>query len=415
MRYLIKLVIASLGLAISVAATAEVNSYKPGHAYDSALSKDGNTIHLNPADKSGEATLVDRKDDRKPGLLYVQRAGAGLAYTGIPTMFGLPVALTPEDLKAGKVDVAFLGVPMDNGSYGRPGTSHGPRHLRLGETIMPWGADIPVWTSELQVDPFSDLVMVDYSDVQVDPNSIEKSLPNIRRHVRDIASTGAIPLIMGGNHSIFYPIVLALTDVYGLEGFTAIHLDAHTDMSSENFGHYVTIGNGVRLSVEEGLVKGKDMLQAGQRSVGYGPDKLAWYRETGSRIYWKGEIETRCLSAVLEDMVNDIRNGPGKVYISVDVDVLDAGIAPGTTAPVIGGWSTLDLMTTIISLLVAGYLIAFDVVYYNPLFDNYSRTTATIMNQMYREVVSAIALKRKGINDPFYFHPEILGSERTPQ
>ncbi len=280
---------------------------------------------------------------------------------------------------------------------------------------MPWGADIPVWTSEVQVDPFSDLVMVDYSDVQVDPNSIEKSLPSIRRHVRDIASTGAIPLIMGGNHSIFYPIVLALTDVYGLEGFTAIHLDAHTDMSSENFGHYVTIGNGVRLSVEEGLVKGKDMLQAGQRSVGYGPDKLAWYRETGSRIYWQGEIETRGLRAVLEDMVNDIRNGPGKVYISVDVDVLDAGIAPGTTAPVIGGWTTRDLMTTLRALVVAGDLIAFDVVEYNPLVDNHSRTTATIMNQMYREVISAIALQRKGISDPFYFHPEILGSERTPQ
>lgn len=399
-------------LAASVSLQAKVESYEPGHAFDSAISKDGNTINLNAKDQTGNAILADVDTDRKPGLMSIQRTAGGLAYTGIPSMWRLPVALTPDDLKAGKVDVAFIGIPMDNGSYGRPGTSHGPQQLRVGEFILPWGPGVPIWHTELQIDPADELVMVDYNDVPVDPNSIEKSMPNIRRHIRDIASTGAVPLIMGGNHSLFYPIILGLTDVYGAKNITAIHLDAHTDMSSENFGHYVTIGNGVRLVVEEGLINGKDMLQAGQRALGYGPEKMDWYRETGSRIYWQAEIERRGLHEVLKDMVKDISKGPGKVYLSVDVDVLDAGVAPGTTAPVVGGWSTRDLMDAIKALVISGDLVGFDVVEYNPLVDTHSRNTGQIVNQMYREVVAALALKRKGVNDPFFYHKDALGGVR---
>ena len=107
----------------------------------------------------------------------------------------------------------------------------------------------------------------------------------------------------------------------------------------------------VRLSVEEGLVEGKNMIEAGQRSYGYGPNYVQWFRDNNVRIYWQGEIENRGFREVLRDIVKDIKAGPGKLYISIDIDVLDPAAAPGVTAPVLGGRTTRQLMELIRAVL----------------------------------------------------------------
>jgi len=385
-------------------------------AFDKAYDPKSKTIRLNPDDPTGDIIFKKRdfsKDNRPPGPINVQRTVAGLAWHGIPTFFRLPVALTPEDLKAGKVEVAIMGVPMDNSGYGRPGTSFAAQAVRVAEVILPWG--VGGITTETQVDPFTDLVMVDYGDIPVDVMSIERSLGSIRETVREVAEAGAIPIMVGGNHSIMYPHVLGVTDVHGKKNISIIHVDAHTDISSENFGHYVTIGNMVRLSVEEGLVDGKNMLAVGQRSPGYGPDKLRWYRDNGVRIYWQGEFENRGFREVLKDVVADIKAGPGKIFISIDIDVLDPAAAPGVTAPVMGGWTTRQLMELIRSAAVAADVVGADFVEYNPFLDDNARTTGLTTNNMIRELLTGIAMRKKGIREPFYYHPDILGGTRAPR
>ena len=138
-------------------------------AFDKAYDPETNTIRLNPDDPTGDFIFQKRdfsQDNRPPGPVNVQRTVGGIAGTGIPTFFRLPVALTPEDLRAGNVEVALMGVPMDNGGYGRPGTAWAAQAVRTAEVIMPWG--IAEITSETQVNPFADLVMVDYGDIPVD-------------------------------------------------------------------------------------------------------------------------------------------------------------------------------------------------------------------------------------------------------
>lgn len=394
-----------------------INAFSQGSesAFDKAYDPETNTVRLNSDDPSGDLLFKKRdfsKDKRPPGPINIQRTEAGLAWHGIPTFFRLPVALTPEDLVAGKVDVAIMGTPMDNGGYGRLGTSFAAQAVRTAEVIQPWGG-LSVNT-ETQVNPWTELVMVDYGDIPVDPMSIERSLISIRGTVREVADTGAIPIMVGGNHSIMYPHVLGIADVHGKKNFSIIHIDAHTDISSENFGHFVTIGNMVRLSVEEGIVDGKDMLAIGQRSPGYDRKKLDWYRNNGVRIYWQGEFENRGFRETLKDVIRDIENGPGKIFISVDIDVLDPGIAPGVTAPVLGGWTTRQLMEALRSIAVAADVVGADFVEYNPMLDDQARTTGLIVENMIRELLTGIALRKKGIREPFYYDPDILGGNRKP-
>ena len=101
--------------------------------------------------------------------------------------------------------------------------------------------------------------------------------------------------------------MLGVADVHGKGNFSIIHIDAHTNLRSENSGHYVTIDNMVRLSVGEGIVEGKDMPQVGQRSPGRGPDKLQWIMDYGVRVHFQAEIEHRGFQPVLKDFVADLK------------------------------------------------------------------------------------------------------------
>ncbi|NOZ37848.1 MAG: agmatinase [Gammaproteobacteria bacterium] len=414
--FLLKALFVAASIAVTLPASAADKKTDNRSAFDKAYDPETKTIHLDPDDPTGDMLFDKRdysKDKRPAGPINVQRYNGGLSWQGIPTFFKLPVAITPEDLKAGKVDVAIMGVPMSAGGYGQPGTGHGAQTMRISETMLPWGVGGVI--SETQVDPFEELVIVDYGDAAVDPLSVERSLASIRDTVAGAARAGAVPIMIGGDHSIMYPSVLGIADVYGKKNFSILHVDAHTDISTENFGHYVTIGNMVRLSVEEGLVKGEEVHAVGQRSPGYGPAKLKWYKENGVRIYWQGEIETRGFRAVVDDLLEDLKAGPGKLYLSIDYDVLDPAAMSAVTAPVLGGWTTRQLVELIRSVCVVVECIGVDFVEYNPFFDDQGNRGGNVALSIVRETLGAIAMRKKGIREPFYYHPAILGKERKPK
>ena len=100
-------------------------------------------------------------------------------------------------------------------------------------------------------------------------------------------------------------------------------------------------------------------------------------------------------------------------FISIDIDVLDPAAAPGVTAPVIGGWTTRQLIELIRTVAVSADVVGADFVEYNPMLDDNARTTGLITNNMIRELLTGIAMRKKGIREPFYYHPDILGGNRT--
>ena len=236
---------------------------------------------------SGEVWRMeyDRSDDpqREPGPIelnrYVTNSGA---FAGIPTFMGFPVCLTPEDLEAGGVDVAVIGAPIDM-SFGQRGTAWGPRALRTAERYLPTGpATAGVYThTHVMVKPYEVLKCVDYGDAGVDPISIENSHEEVYKRVREIAQTGAVPITLGGDHSLMRPDGMAVADVYGKGKVGIIHFDAHYDASGDQFGHQITHGTPVRNLIEDGYVPGKNFIQVGLRGWVPGEEDMVWMRENG--------------------------------------------------------------------------------------------------------------------------------------
>ena len=165
------------------------------------------------------------------------------------TFFGLPIARTPEDLVAGEVEVAFMGAPVDMG-VGYRGAGEGPTALRAMRRSVGSMETMISWRSELTA--------VDYGNAPIDNLSVERSMPPIRRMVREIAETGAIPVIIGGDHSIEFANVAGLADVYGKENVGVIHFDAHYDAGDARHGHLISHAQPVRRLVDDGHILGRN-------------------------------------------------------------------------------------------------------------------------------------------------------------
>ena len=239
-----------------------------------------------PAYNLWQTTRKGLTEGREPGPINIQRFPGGPGWAGIPTFFKLPIALTPEDLKAGDVDVAIIGAHTDMGG-GYRGAAWGPMAFRASPSTVGWGAFAMDHMLTL-INPFEDLVMVDYGDAPVDMLSTERSMHAIREFIRQIAAVkrkdgkNVIPVIIGGDHSLMYSDVAGLADVYGKGNVGVIHFDAHYDASSRLFGHLISHGQPVYRLIEEGHVPGKNFIQVGLR--GYYPNKESFEMDASTGI-----------------------------------------------------------------------------------------------------------------------------------
>jgi agmatinase len=135
---------------------------------------------------------------------------------------------------------------------------------------------------DTRIKPFQVLNVVDYGDAAVDPFSVEASLGSIRELVREVAETGAIPIVLGGDHSILWPNAAAIADVHGAGKVGVIHLDTHADCSSNNLGHLVTHGTPIRRLIEDEHIPARNFVQIGLHSFLVPEDELlAWMRKKG--------------------------------------------------------------------------------------------------------------------------------------
>jgi agmatinase len=349
-------------------------------------------------DRDPMSSLRDTADDaeRDPGLIQIGRLGR----PGVRSFFGLPVALTQEDLRAAKVDVAVLGAPLDTG-VGMRGAGEGPSALRAAMRGASGGRNPHMhvgvaWRREL--------VAVDYGNVPIDILSVERSMPPVRKMVREIAETGAIPLVVGGDHSLEYPNVAGVADVYGKGNVGVIHFDAHFDAGDSINGHLISHAQPVRRLVDDGHILGKNYIQVGLRGYWPGEKGFEWMRENEMRYHTMAEIERDGWDVVMDRVLNEAFDGPEYLYISFDIDVLDPAYTPGTGTPEPNGLTPREVFPLIRTLCSENRLVGFDLVELNPLVDP-GYTTVMNSGTLVQECLTGIAMRKKGITERDYYNP----------
>ncbi len=311
------------------------------------------------------------------------------SYVGLPSFQKLPWLTDAAALAERRPDVAIVGAPLDDAVSHRPGARFGPRAIR--EASYHSGA---INSLQLDVEPYEWLDIVDAGDAPVHPMDIERGHLVIERKVHEVASSGAIPIVLGGDHSITYPSATAVSRFVAPRRLGIVHFDAHADTANATWGNLRSHGTPMRRLIESGAVAGRNFVQVGLRGYWPGPETLGWMREQGMRWHLMTEIEERGAEAVVADAIAQALDGPEVIYLSVDIDVIDPGMAPGTGTPEPGGMLTRELLRAIRQVVGAVELAGMDVVEVSPPYDQ-AAVTAAAAHRCILEAISALAVRRR--------------------
>jgi agmatinase len=314
------------------------------------------------------------------------------AYAGPGATFcKVDLVLDPKDLTG--ADVAIVGAPFDETTTGRPGARFGPRAIRLADM----GGAGQGHHLDLGVEPFDALTVVDYGDAEVVPADPERSHAAIRRAVSEVLAVGALPVVLGGDHSILHPNAGAAADHVGKGRLGVIHFDAHADDAETLWGVRRSHGTPVRLLVDEGSVRGRDIVQVGLRGYWPGAEEFDWARSQGLVWFTQGEIDERGFDVVVDDAVR-LAGETDRAWLSVDIDVVDPGYAPGTGVPEPGGLTPRELLRAVRRIAREIELAGVEVVEVSPPYDQ-AEVTSLLAHRVVLEALSGLALRRLG-RDP---------------
>jgi agmatinase len=310
-------------------------------------------------------------------------------YVGPTTFMNLPWVTDPADLRAREVDIAIVGAPFDDAVSHRSGARFGPRAIREAQYTS--GS---VNSLQLGIEPFEHLTVVDAGDAIIVPAWIDRAHALIYRKVREVAATGAIPIVLGGDHSITWPSATAIAEIRRPGSIGIVHFDAHADTANDDWGVLAGHGTPMRRLIESGAVEGRNFVQVGLR--GYWPpvETFEWMKEHGLRYHQMTEVEERGADAVIDDAIEEALDGPDAIYLSLDIDVVDPGLAPGTGTPEPGGFLSRELLRAIRRVVGRVELAGMDIVEVSPPYDH-AETTAMIANRAALEAISALAVKRR--------------------
>src|SRR5688572_14244909 len=310
-------------------------------------------------------------------------------YVGLPSFQKLPWVTDAAELAARKPDVAIVGAPFDDAVSHRPGARFGPRAIRQASYHS---GDLN--SLQLDIEPFAWLDVIDAGDAPVVPMDIDRGHAVIRRKVLEVARSGAVPIVLGGDHSITFPSASAVAEAVAPRGLGIVHFDAHADAANSTWGNLRSHGTPMRRLIESGAVAGRNFVQIGLRGYWPGPETLDWMRDQGLRWHLMTEIEERGAEAVMIDAIAEALDGPEVIYLSVDIDVIDPGMAPGTGTPEPGGMLTRELLRAIRQVVSSVELVGMDVVEVAPPFDH-ADVTAAAAHRCVLEAISALAARRR--------------------
>jgi agmatinase len=215
-----------------------------------------------------------------------------------------------------------------------------------------------------------------------------------------VASACAIPLVLGGDHSIAQPDATGVARHLGFGRVSMIHFDAHADTGDIAFGSLYGHGQPMRRLIESGALRGDRFLQVGLRGYWPGPETLAWMAEQDMRSFEMTEIGQRGLTACLDEAFEIALDDCDAVFLSVDIDVCDPGHAPGTGTPEPGGLSARELLDAVRRICRELPVAGIDVVEVSPPYDH-AEITSFLANRVCLEALSGLAARKVGIgHDP---------------
>jgi agmatinase len=303
-------------------------------------------------------------------------------FAGPLSFGGAPLTQDARDLEG--ADVAIVGAPTDDAVSDRSGTRFAPRAIRAAS--CPPGPHL-----EAGIDAFEELRIVDYCDAPVLPADHVRTQRAIAETVSEVVAAGAIPIVLGGDHSITSPDVRACALTHGPVGL--VHFDTHTDTGTEVFGVGESHGTPMYQLVEAGLVAPERYVQIGLRGYWPGDDVFAWQAERGITSFFMHDVRERGIDAVVAEAIE--RVGPGPAFLTVDIDVLDPAFAPGTGTPEPGGMTLLELLPACREVAAGVDLVGADVVEVIPTMIGSADITALAAERIVREILTGIAMRRR--------------------
>ena len=315
----------------------------------------------------------------------------GNLYGADATFLGVPSADPDVPAEWSGAGAAVIGAPFDGGTSHRPGCRFGPQAIRTTD-YLPHDGQRP--SLALGVDPLVDLAVVDLGDVEMPSGDTELSLRRLEQRVTDVARAGVIPVILGGDHTIALPDVTGLAHHVGWGRVSVIHFDAHADTGNSQMGSLYGHGTPMRRLIESGACRGDRFLQIGLRGYWPEPETLAWMSEQGMRSFEMSEIVERGLDAVIDESLAIASDECDAIFLSVDVDVVDPGSAPGTGTPEPGGLTSRQLLDAVRRVAMEGPLGGMDVVEVSPPYDH-AEITAYLANRIVLEVLGGVAWRRR--------------------
>jgi agmatinase len=294
-------------------------------------------------------------------------------------------------------DVVIVGAPFDGGTSHRPGTRFGPQAIRQ-TCYLPHDGSRPHLA--LRVDALQDVRVVDAGDVEMYSGDVETSIASLEEAVHTVTASGAVPLVLGGDHTIALPDARGVARHLGYGRVSMIHFDAHADTGHIEFGSLYGHGQPMRRLIESGALRGDRFLQIGLRGYWPEPETLSWMAEQDMRSFEMTEIGKRGLDDCLDESFRIAMDDCDGVFLSVDVDVCDPGHAPGTGTPEPGGLSARQLLDSVRRICLELPVVGMDIVEVSPPYDH-AEITAYLANRVALEALSAIAAKKIGIkHDP---------------
>lgn len=306
-------------------------------------------------------------------------ASRSARFTQIATFMRLPHV---RDLGSG-LEVAILGVPYDGSMSYRPGARLGPRAVRdQSSLIRPYN---PI----LKVKPFEVLNVADYGDVNVAPNSIERTYELIQAEVGTLVDHGVFPLLVGGDHSITLAHLREIARKHG--PLAVVHFDSHVDTWDEYFGSKYFHGTPFRRAVEEGVLDPKSFIQVAIRASLYDETDLDFQRQHGIEVIRIDDIRASGLPRSLERLER-LKGKP--LFVSFDIDAVDPAYAPGTGTPEVGGLDSYEALTAVRAF--KGFnLVGFDLVEVSPLYDGPGQVTALLAANLLYEALCVVAVNKQ--------------------
>jgi agmatinase len=303
-------------------------------------------------------------------------------YAGLLTYGGAPYTHDPAELAG--VDVAIVGAPTDDLVSDRPGARFGPRAIRAAS--CPPGPHL-----EAKLDAFEELRVVDFGDAPAIPADPVRTHAAIEKLVGQVLDAGAIPVVLGGDHSISEPNIRAVACAHGPVGL--VHFDTHTDTGTEVYGVEISHGTPFYRLVEQGRLDARRYVQIGLRGYWPGEAEFSWQAEHGITSLFMHDVRELGIEEVVGRTVRLLGGGP--VFLTVDVDVLDPAFAPGTGTPEPGGMTTVDLLWAVRALAERLELVGADVVEVIPTAVGSADITALAADRIVREILTGIALRRR--------------------